>query len=437
MNLFKPDSRVLMYGQVVEGQSRWAMMHPEIKVLKSNEKVVLSDRLTPVYTSALGVGSARIIGWVDIALKVLQNELLSDFSPDFLQNYQLRTLKESLLAIHQPQIRLRESDILSADNPHLRRVVLDELLAKHIGMLRKKAYSQQFSAFALTIDEDKQQALLSQLAFTLTNAQTRVISEIFADIARDKPMHRLVQGDVGSGKQAQKLLEPMGISCGWLSGKLTAKNRRELLEQIADGSINVVIGTHALFQADVVYHKLGLAIIDEQHRFGVHQRLLLKEKAENTGKVPHMLVMTATPIPRTLAMSYYADLDTSIIDELPPNRQTIDTILLADNRREELIQRIDALVAKGQQVYWVCPLIEESEVLQAQAAQDIFDYLQNALPNITVALLHGKQKSDEKAQIIADFQANKTQLLVSTTVIEVGVDVPNATLMVIENADYR
>lgn len=468
MALFKPDARVLIYGQAVEGQGRWAMMHPETKVLKHNEDVVLTDKLTPVYPSTLGVGSPKISKWADIALNCLDKEPLQDFPDDFLQQHQLSPLKHALKAIHQPHVGQRENDILNPKNPHLKRVVLDELLAKQIGMLRKKAHAQLAEAFALRIDNDLQSKLLQQLPFTLTKAQIRVIGEIFSDLSIAKPMHRLVQGDVGSGKtlvafsavlqaianglqavimapteilseqhyqQAKKLLATLDIHCVWLSGKTTAKKRRELLAEIADGSAQVIIGTHALFQTEVIYHRLGLAVIDEQHRFGVHQRLLLKEKAENTGKTPHMLVMTATPIPRTLAMSYYADLDTSVIDELPPNRKPIETVLLADNRRAELIERINNLVATGQQVYWVCPLIEESDMLQAQAAEDIHAQLAQSLPRLNVGLLHGRQKSDEKAHIIADFQANKIHLLVSTTVIEVGVDVPNASLMVIENAE--
>ncbi len=468
MNLFKPDTRVLVYGQAVEGQGRWAMMHPEMKVLKSTEKVILSDKLTPVYPSTLGVGSVKISKWAGIALDCLEKETLQDFTDDFLQQHRLSPLKNALKAIHQPQVGQRESDILNPENPHLKRVVLDELLAKQIGMLRKKSQAQLADAFTLRIDNALQSRLLKQLPFTLTDAQQRVIGEIFDDVTLSKPMHRLVQGDVGSGKtlvafsavlqaianglqavimapteilseqhyrQAEKLLSSLNIHAVWLSGKTTAKKRRELLAEIADGTAQVVIGTHALFQEEVVYHRLGLAVIDEQHRFGVHQRLLLKEKAENTGKTPHLLVMTATPIPRTLAMSYYADLDTSVIDELPPNRKPIETVLLADNRRTELIERIKALVMTGQQVYWVCPLIEESDMLQAQAAEDVYQQLADALPALNIALLHGRQKSDEKAQIIADFQANNIHLLVSTTVIEVGVDVPNATLMVIENAE--
>lgn len=468
MQLFQPNARVLVYGQAVEGKGRWAMMHPETKVLKSTESVSLSDKLTPIYPSTLGVGSPKISRWVAAALDCLVGEPLLDFSPEFLAQHGLSSLKQALIVIHQPQVGQREADILNAENPHLKRVVLDELLAKQIGMLRKKAHAQQSVSFPLHIDSDKQSQLLRQLPFTLTGAQQRVITEIFSDLAERKAMHRLVQGDVGSGKtlvafsavlqavnnglqavimapteilseqhfhQAQKLLQPLGIACGWLSGKLTAKKRRDLLAQIADGSAQVIIGTHAVFQQDVYYHQLGLAVIDEQHRFGVHQRLLLKEKSEHTGKTPHLLVMTATPIPRTLAMSFYADLDTSVIDELPPNRKPIETVLLADNRREELIGRIQSLVASGQQVYWVCPLIEESDMLQAQAAEAIHAQLAEALPDLSVALLHGRQKSDEKAQIIADFQANNVHLLVSTTVIEVGVDVPNATLMVIENAE--
>lgn len=472
MNLFKPDARVLIYGQASEGlgggAGHWTMMHPEIKVLKYNETPKLSQQLTPVYPSTLGVGSVRIAQWATAALACLADEPLADFPSEFLQAQGLSPLKSALPALHQPAVGQRESDILNANNPHLKRVVLDELLAKQIGMLRKKAHAKQADGFALVLNEQRQSSLLQELSFSLTKAQSRVITEIFADLEQHKPMHRLVQGDVGSGKtivafsavlqavdnglqavimvpteilseqhyqQAQKLLEPMGVSCGWLSGKLSAKKRRDLLAQMADGSMQVIIGTHALFQDDVQYQCLGLAVIDEQHRFGVHQRLLLKEKAQHTGKVPHMLVMTATPIPRTLAMSHYADLDTSVIDELPPNRQAIETVLLSDSRRSELITRIQALVATGQQVYWVCPLIEESDMLQAQAAEEVYEHLIATLPDLQVALLHGRQKSDEKAAIISDFQANKVHVLVSTTVIEVGVDVPNATLMVIENAE--
>ncbi|PIE45822.1 MAG: ATP-dependent DNA helicase RecG [Gammaproteobacteria bacterium] len=472
MKLFHANKRLLVYGQVVQGlgqsSGRWAMMHPECSVLKTGEVVKLGDQLTPVYPNTLGIGSNKLRHWATVALSCLDKESLGDFPDSFLAKHHLSPLKQALRAIHQPRAGQKENDLLDPQSPHLRRVVLDELLAKQIGMLRKKAQTQQSDAFKLTLYSDKQGQLLAQLPFTLTAAQRRVVDEIFTDLAKPHPMHRLLQGDVGSGKtlvafsavlqavanglqsvimtpteilseqhlaQAKKLLKPLGVGVAWLSGKITARQRRQLLGQIADGTAQVIIGTHALFQDDVVYQRLGLAVIDEQHRFGVHQRLLLKEKAQNTGKVPHILVMTATPIPRTLAMSFYADLDTSVIDELPPGRKPIETVLLSDGRRDELIERIKALVTTGQQVYWVCPLIEESEMLQAQAAEDVYQHLLKAMPELSITLLHGRQKTDEKSQIIADFQSNKVQLLVSTTVIEVGVDVPNATLMVIENAE--
>lgn len=468
MQLFKPHQRLLAYGQATTGNNGWAMMHPETRILKTGEIPALPDKLTPVYSSTLGIGTTKLQQWINVALTCLKKETLSDFSENFLQQHDLSPLKKALPALHQPAVGEHETEILSADNPHLRRVVLDELLAKQIGMLRKKAQAKQAQGFAFGIDSSQHQCFLEALPFTLTKAQQLVITDIFADLQLPQPMHRLVQGDVGSGKtlvafaaviqavtnhvqavimapteilaeqhylQAQKLLKPLFINVVWLSGKTSSKNRRKRLADIADGSAQVIIGTHALFQREVKYHRLGFAVIDEQHRFGVHQRLLLKEKSLHTGKTPHLLVMTATPIPRTLAMSFYADLDTSIIDELPPNRKAVKTILLADSRRVELITRIQALVANGQQVYWVCPLIEESDALQAQAAEDIYQQLTAALPNIRTALLHGRQKSDEKATIITDFAANNIQLLVSTTVIEVGVDVPNATLMVIENAE--
>jgi len=466
--LFKPQTQLLAYGQVVKSKGQCAMMHPEYQVLPTHEVPVLTKTLTPIYTGALDTHHRQINRWIEQALDLAEHEGIVDLPEETLQQYRLAPILTALKAIHRPAVGQHSNNILNPDSTQFRRLVLDELLARQVGMLRRKAQIQSAQAFACQIDRQKLKNLTDTLAFTLTNAQQRVICKIYQDLALNKPMLRLLQGDVGSGKtlvafatalqgvanglqtvimaptevlaeqhylQAQKQLTPLGVECIWLAGKIKAKLRRKRLARIADGQAHIIIGTHALFQDDVVYNRLGLVIIDEQHRFGVHQRLLLKEKAQNTGRSPHVLVMTATPIPRTLAMSHYADLDTSIIDELPPNRRPIETVLLAHSRRHELIERITHLVAKGQQIYWVCPLIETSEVLEAQAAEVLYQQLKENLPELDIALLHGRQSSKEKAQIIADFQAHRYQLMVSTTVIEVGVDIANATLMVIENAE--
>jgi ATP-dependent DNA helicase RecG len=311
-------------------------------------------------------------------------------------------------------------------------------------------------------------ALRAALSFELTGAQERVLAEIHADLAQAHPMQRLVQGDVGSGKTVvaalaglqavesgwqvavmaptellaeqhwhnfSRWLQPLGIEVAWLSGKLSARNKRSMLELVASGRARVVVGTHALFQADVVFEHLGLVVVDEQHRFGVHQRLLLREKGSRDGNTPHQLIMTATPIPRTLAQSLYADLDVSIIDELPPNRRPVETVVVPDKRRAEVVQRARSACLEGRQAYWVCPLIEESEALQLQTATDTEAVLRVALPELTLRLVHGRMKAAEKEQAMAAFKAGEVHLLVATTVIEVGVDVPNASLMIIENAE--
>jgi ATP-dependent DNA helicase RecG len=315
---------------------------------------------------------------------------------------------------------------------------------------------------------DKGKTFLDTLPFTLTNAQHRVAEEISHDLAQSFPMLRLVQGDVGSGKTLVAALaalqavnngyqaaimapteilteqhynnfkqwfEPLGISIAWLVGKQGAKLRREQLQKIEDGSAQVIIGTHALFQNDVVFSKLGLAIIDEQHRFGVHQRLSLREKSSQHNFSPHQLVMTATPIPRTLAMTAYADLDCSVIDELPPGRKPVQTVLIVNSRRQQVMERVNKACQTGKQAYWVCTLIEESEALEAQAAEVTATELAELLPDLNIALIHGRLKPVEKARIMAEFKAGNIQLLVATTVIEVGVDVPNSSLMIIENPE--
>ncbi len=360
------------------------------------------------------------------------------------------------------------SALQSGRHPAQQRLAFEELLAHYLSLRQLRKKMQNHHAHPLPQQASRWSAFLQQLPFSLTSAQQRVIDEIMRDIKQAVPMMRLVQGDVGSGKtivaaaaalaaidagfqvalmapteilSEQHLqnfkvwLEPLGIQVVWLSGKLKVQARRQALEQIASAQAQMVIGTHALFQDEVIFSNLAMVIIDEQHRFGVHQRLALREKGGHGGDVAHQLIMTATPIPRTLAMTAYADLDVSVIDELPPGRIPVTTVVIPDSRRDEVLQRVMNVSRQGSQVYWVCTLIEESEFLQCQAASDTAELLQQALPDLTVGLVHGRLKSEQKDEVMSSFKAGQIDLLVATTVIEVGVDVPNANLMIIENAE--
>jgi ATP-dependent DNA helicase RecG len=354
-------------------------------------------------------------------------------------------------------------------HPAQLRLIKEELLAHNLSMLKLRASSDDHPAVSLAINEALEEKFLASLPFSPTGAQARVTKEIRQDLLKHMPMMRLVQGDVGSGKTLvaalaalsalgqgfqvalmapteilaeqhainfKKWFEPLNISVGWLVGKTKAKARRQALEAIANGDMQMVIGTHALFQEQVIFNKLALIVIDEQHKFGVHQRLSLREKGAWQGNYPHQLIMTATPIPRTLAMTAYADLDTSVIDELPPGRTPITTIALPDSRRDDVIERIrQGCTNDNRQAYWVCTLIEESEVLQCQAAEDTAVYLQAQLSELKIGLVHGRMKADEKQAVMERFKLGELDLLVATTVIEVGVDVPNSSLMVIENPE--
>jgi ATP-dependent DNA helicase RecG len=387
---------------------------------------------------------------------------------EIAQPLRLPTVTEALRYVHRPPPDAPVEQLLAGSHPAQRRLAFEELLAHHLSLRRLRTRVARHRAPALTAEGGLFDGLLNRLDFQLTGAQRRVIAEIRADLGRTQPMQRLVQGDVGSGKtlvaaaavlqaveagyQAVVMaptellaeqhlrnfsawLEPLQVKTGWLAGKLTAKARRTMLNDLAAGELAVVIGTHALFQADVAFRRLGLIVIDEQHRFGVHQRLALWEKGNDQGRYPHQLIMTATPIPRTLAMAAYADLDCSVIDELPPGRKPVETVVVQENRRDQVVERIRAACRQGQQAYWVCTLIEESEVLQCQAAAETAALLTAALPELRVGLLHGRMKGPEKERVMAAFKAGELDLLVATTVIEVGVDVPNASLMVIENAE--
>jgi ATP-dependent DNA helicase RecG len=392
---------------------------------------------------------------------------IDDLIPhELLAPFALPDLPQALLYLHRPPVGADLTELEQRRHPAQKRLIMEELLAHHLSLLKMRALMQIDPAPKLSPAPRLRSLLLAQLPFTPTSAQLRVEHEIQQDLQTGVPMLRLLQGDVGSGKTLvaalaalgaleqgfqvammapteilaeqhfisfKNWLEPLGITVGWLAGKVKGKAREATMLAIANGDVQFVVGTHALFQKDVEFANLGLAIIDEQHKFGVHQRLSLKEKGHDFS--PHQLIMTATPIPRTLAMSAYADLDTSVIDELPPGRTPVNTVAIDQQRREHIMTRIQAACAEGRQAYWVCTLIEESETLEAQAAEVTAQQLQTVLPDLKVGLVHGRLKPTEKAHMMARFKRGELNLLVATTVIEVGVDAPNASLMVIENPE--
>ena len=456
-----PGQRVRALGEIKRGYERCEMIHPKIK---SPKKQALATSLTPIYPTTNGLTQPVLRKAVQAALaQVDMHEILP---ARVLDDLRLPTLAESLRTLHYPPPHLSAGQLGSGTLPEWQRLKFDELLAQQLSMRLARQRRQHGQAMPLSGDGRLCRALLGNLSFRLTAAQERVCGEIRADLAQSTPMHRLLQGDVGSGKtivaalsaltaleSAQEVqvaimapteilaeqhfmkfrqwLEPLGLTVAWLSGSLKKKEKEQAKAALADGRIRVAVGTHALFQDDVAFRQLGLVIVDEQHRFGVAQRLALKNK----GREVHQLMMSATPIPRTLAMSFYADLDVSSIDELPPNRTPIKTLLVNQVRRHDVEGFVLNTCQKGQQAYWVCPLIEESEALQLQTATDTWARLQAALPGLSVGLVHGRMKAAEKAAVMAEFIAGRLHVLVATTVIEVGVDVPNASLMVIEHAE--
>ena len=456
-----PGQRVRALGEIKRGYERYEMIHPKIK---SPEKQALATSLTPIYPTTNGLTQPVLRKAVQAALaQVDMHEILP---ARVLDDLQLPTLAESLRTLHYPPPHLSAGQLGSGTLPEWQRLKFDELLAQQLSMRLARQRRQHGQAMPLSGDGRLCRALLGNLPFRLTAAQERVCGEIRADLAQSTPMHRLLQGDVGSGKtivaalsaltalesaedvqvaimapteilaeqhfvKFHQWLEPLGLTVAWLSGSLKKKEKEQAKAALADGRIRVAVGTHALFQDDVAFRQLGLVIVDEQHRFGVAQRLALKNK----GREVHQLMMSATPIPRTLAMSFYADLDVSSIDELPPNRTPIKTLLVNQVRRHDVEGFVLNTCQKGQQAYWVCPLIEESEALQLQTATDTLARLQAALPGLSVGLVHGRMKAVEKAAVMAEFIAGRLHVLVATTVIEVGVDVPNASLMVIEHAE--
>nr|WP_284047838.1 ATP-dependent DNA helicase RecG [Halomonas gemina] len=467
---FQPGVRVRAFGEARAGATGLELYHPEYRLLASGEAPV-EDHLTPIYPATEGLHQTRLRALIDQALARLDAapDALPDGIPASLrERFDLPELHHCLDTLHRPPPEADAEQLAAGRHPARRRLALEELLAHRLSLQEVRQRIQEDGAPALPGGRSLQARFLTQLPFALTGAQRRVLDEIAADLARQVPMLRLVQGDVGSGKtvvaamaalsaiaadcQAAMMapteilaeqhyrtfsawFEPLGIEVAWLSGKLKGKARLDTKAAIQDGRARMVVGTHALFQGDVHFQRLGLAIVDEQHRFGVHQRLALREKGEAGGLTPHQLVMTATPIPRTLAMSAYADLDVSVIDELPPGRTPVKTVVMPDERRPEVMARIRHACAEGRQAYWVCTLIEESEVLECQAAEATRDELVETLPELAIGLVHGRMKASEKAAVMEAFKAGELDLLVATTVIEVGVDVPNASLMIIENPE--
>ena len=467
-NSFQIGTRVKAFGEIKRGRFMAEIHHPEYQIIRDNTPLVLEETLTPIYSTTEGLKQNSLRKLTDQALALLDKIQLTEILPNEFNPHPF-SLKEAIRFLHRPPPDISLDILEKGQHPAQQRLIFEELLAHNLAMQKVRLGTQQFLALPLHYQTDLKQRFLASLPFQPTNAQNRVVADIEQDLAKDYPMMRLVQGDVGSGKTLvaalaallaidngkqvalmapteilaeqhannfRRWLEPFGIEVGWLAGKVKGKARQAELEKIKSGAVQMVVGTHALFQEEVEFADLALVIIDEQHRFGVHQRLMLREKGEKAGFYPHQLIMTATPIPRTLAMTVYADLDTSIIDELPPGRTPITTVVISEERRDEIVARVkNACINEKRQAYWVCTLIDESEVLEAQAAEAIWDDLTTALPMLKIGLVHGRMKPQEKQDIMAAFKNAELDLLVATTVIEVGVDVPNASLMIIENAE--
>ncbi len=466
---FERGTRLRIYGEVRRGPAMLEMVHPEYQRIADGEAVATEERLTPIYPTTEGLHQLTLRKLSEQALDMLQPGRLPEWLPDeLLAQLNFTDLLSALRYVHRPPPNADISALEAGVHPSQQRLAFEEMLAHHLSLRRVRLRARHLHAEPLRQDSKLLAAFYAALPFRLTGAQQRVVTQLLHDLAQSHPMMRLVQGDVGSGKTVvaaaaaiqavecgcqvavmapTELLaeqhfsnfecwfQGLGIKVGWLSGKVKGKARRRVLEDLVAGEVRVAIGTHALFQEEVTFKRLGLVIIDEQHRFGVHQRLSLRDKGRAQDKVPHQLIMTATPIPRTLSMALYADLDSSLIDELPPGRSPVQTVALPENRRDEVIQRVRQACNEGRQAYWVCTLIEESESLQCQAAEDTATLLAETLPGLRVGLVHGRMKEQDKAQRMAEFKQGSIDLLVATTVIEVGVDVPNASLMIVENAE--
>ncbi|MBA5249390.1 MAG: ATP-dependent DNA helicase RecG [Gammaproteobacteria bacterium] len=454
---------VQCFGEVKIGQEGLEMHHPEYRLISKGQASLLEKTLSPIYPLTGNIHQPQMKKWVAVAMEALQKSPLLDNFEQLSDS--MPSLKQALAILHHPQEGENLVEIAEFKHIAQQRLIIEELCAQQLSLLKLKKQRKRKIANLFVIKNTLPHQLHQHLGFTLTKAQQRSITEINRDLSSNHPMLRLLQGDVGSGKtivavfaclqavengfQAAIMapteilahqhlqgfsdyLNPLGIEVAFLTGSQNTATRKAQLEKIHSGSAQVIVGTHALFQASVEFNKLGLVIIDEQHKFGVHQRLSLAQKAHNT---PHQLVMTATPIPRSLTMSAYADLDSSIIDELPPGRTPVQTVALNNGRKDEVIEKIKQVCVANNQVYWVCTLIDESEVLRAESATNTHLYLQENLPELSVVLIHGKMNKDEKTNIMQRFECGEINVLVATTVIEVGVNVPNASLMVIENSE--
>ncbi len=460
--------RVRCYGEVRKGTGGLEMVHPEYRLLAEQNAQPLDTHLTPVYPATEGIQQGRLRSLITQVLAKRTVNCADLLPAELAAGHKLPALHAALEFLHRPPAGAALDELAAGRHPAQRRLIIEELLAHYLSLRQLRDRVSHLQARALAPADENVTNFLRSLGFELTGDQQSSIDIIRKDLANTRPMMRLVQGDVGCGKTIVAAvaalvaadadtqvaimaptellaeqhrdnfaawLQPLGISVAWLSGSLKAAQRKRALAAIAAGEAQVIIGTHALFQAGVEYARLGLVIVDEQHRFGVHQRMSLMEKGSTGTFRPHQLVMTATPIPRTLAMTLYADLDVSIIREMPPGRQPVTTVAVSDQRRGEVVSRVKDALASGQRAYWVCPLVEESEALHYQDAESTHTMLSEALPGIAVGLIHGRMKAAAKEQVMKAFADGQLQVLVATTVIEVGVDVPEATLMIIENAE--
>jgi ATP-dependent DNA helicase RecG len=472
---FQRGKGIRCYGEARGGPAALELIHPEYTLMSVAEPLELEDRLTPIYPATEGVHQLGLRALTEQALNYLGEQdgshlagLIDWLPASLVRSFRLTSLPAALRYVHRPPASAPVELLTAGKHPAQQRLAFEELLAHHLSLKRVRQRALHMTAPAFGGRPVLAEKFINGLPFTLTAAQQRVISEIQQDLSRKHPMARLVQGDVGSGKTVvaasaalmavqagyqvalmaptellaeqhfrsfREWLSPLEIPVVWHAGKSKGKARSAALQSIASGEGAVAVGTHALFQEEVEFFRLGLVIIDEQHRFGVHQRLALRDKGRSGIQRPHQLIMTATPIPRTLAMTVYADLDTSVIDELPPGRQPVKTVAIGQERREEVIQSVRNACGSGQQAYWVCTLIEESDVLQCQAAEKTAELLTECLPELRIGLVHGRLAAAQKESLMAAFKAGSLDLLVATTVIEVGVDVPNASLMIIENPE--
>ena len=463
-------TRIRCFGEIRRGPFGLEIVHPEYRRV-AEESAPLEETLTPIYSSTEGIAQGRLRALITQALKDLESpgSAVRDWIPaDVVKSLGLPALKDALEYVHHPPREAEIAILAAGRHPAQRRLAFEELLAHHLSLKLIKHEAKTEPAWPLDDGENLAPRFIDALPFPLTNAQSRALRDVNADLSMSRPMVRLIQGDVGCGKTVvgaaaaaraagsglqvalmaptellaeqhfrnfQEWFRPLGLPIALVCGSVAARTRRSALEAIASGEVRIAVGTHALFQEGMEFKHLALVIVDEQHRFGVQQRLRLQEKGRKNGRFPHQLIMTATPIPRTLAMTAYADLDISVIDELPPGRTPIKTVVIPEQKRDAVVARIVEACREGRQAYWVCPLIEESEELRSQAAEETAAALAEALPGLRVGLVHGRMPSAKKDEAMLAFKDGKIHLLVATTVIEVGVDVPNSTLMVIENAE--